>query len=172
VKDEMKPGRIVVESEPNVKTPQGGHSKKQFQSQIEARTNKGHHGNKGRMNYSEESIADFIDNKRFFERMAPHIEALQAGDIDVKEFITRASPSAAMQLAKLAFSSESEKTMLEALKYMLGIEGHVPTQRHEIGRIDPDTPKAAIISQIAGMNKEFAASGIEIVDDRDDSDED
>ena len=100
--------------------------------------------------------------------MAPHIEALNKGEIDVKQFISLANPAAAVQLAKLAFGAESEKTMLDALKHMLGIDGHVPTQKHEIGRLDPETPKSAILSQISGMKKELELAGIEIVDDRED----
>lgn len=161
--------RIVVEADNNVKTKQG-HSQKQYQSQTESRGNKGHYGNKGRLNYSEDSMADYLDNKRAYEKMAPFIEELMDGRMGVKDFITKMNPAAAVNLAKMALGSESEKIMLDAIKHMLGIDGHVPTQKHEIGRLDPETPKNAILSQISGMTKELAEAGIEIIDDREDED--
>jgi hypothetical protein len=52
------------------------------------------------------------------------------------------------------------------MKTMLALAGHTATQKHEItGRVDPATPKAALMAMIRGSAKDLAAEGIEIVDD-------
>lgn len=120
----------------------------------------------------EDALIEFIDFKRAIRHLAPIMEKLQKRKMSVRDAFEEISSAAFMETAKLMFSeSTSEKVKADLLKYVLGVSGHVPSQKIEVGRLDPSMPKEALISLIAGARKDLEKENIDIIDDREDEPE-
>lgn len=116
-------------------------------------------------NEIEDSLIDAIDIRKDIQEVAALLRDVSDKKMSLSTAFKSASPSMAKQLIKLAFGAVNEKNKLEAVKTLLALGGHQPTQKHEISRIDPDAPREAIMSMIRGSQKALADAGIEIVDD-------
>jgi hypothetical protein len=116
---------------------------------------------------AEDQMIDLIDLKRELRYLAPIYEKLSKGQIDVQGAINKSSKIAWAKVMQLLLFSNSEKVQADVAKHMLALAGHSPTQKIELGRIDPETPKQALIAEITGATKELKDEGIEVVDDRD-----
>lgn len=116
---------------------------------------------------AEDKMIDLIDLKRELRYLAPIYEKLSKGQIDVQGAINKSSKIAWAKVMQLLLFSNSEKVQADVAKHMLALAGHSPTQKIELGRIDPETPKQALIAEITGATKELKDEGIEVVDDRD-----
>lgn len=129
-----------------------------------ARTN----SNKNRTieNYTEISLIQMIDMKRKFDQIGPILDKLNKGQLDVSGMFGAVSSKAAVELLRIALAGETEKNRLDAVKHLLALGGYSPAQKHEIARVDPSTPKEAILSLLAGMKGELEPEGLDIIDDR------
>lgn len=106
-----------------------------------------------------------IDSKRRLEKLAELLYKLDEGLIDVGGFASGVSKETIKNLLEIALEGESEKNRLDATKHLLGLAGHTVAQKHEVSRVDPNTPKESLIAMIKGSDKDLAKAGIEIVDD-------
>lgn len=125
----------------------------------------------GQARTKEEWLVEAMDNKGKLLKLADIFEKLSQNKIDIVTAFGSVSPAMFLEMTQIAVSGESEKNRLDAAKHLLALAGHTPTQRHEIGRLDPNTPKEALISLIAGAKKDLGDVGIEIVDDDEDQTE-
>lgn len=114
----------------------------------------------------EDALVNAIDMKRDIELVAKIFKKIDDGTIDVTGLFHGTSPVVAKKLLYIALNGESEKNRLDALKHLLALAGHSPAQKHEISRVDPSTPKEALLSLIAGQMRELKDEGIEVEDDR------
>ena len=119
-------------------------------------------------NWTEDAFIDAYDSKRQFDKLMPILEKLNKGQLDVSGMFGETSAHAAVELLRIALAGDSERNRLDAVKHLLALGGHNPSQKHEISRVDPDTPKAAILSMLEGMKKDLAEAGVEVIDDRED----
>ena len=116
-------------------------------------------------NRKEDSMIDAIDMRRNMQRLVPLLDKFGEGRLDIQGFLSGVSGHLLRELLVIAFSAESEKNKLDALKHLLGIAGHSPTQKHAIERLDPATPKEALLSMIRGSKRDLEDEGIEVVED-------
>jgi hypothetical protein len=114
----------------------------------------------------EDTVAEFLDTKRDLKDLYPILKKLTQGQIDVNTALQMTSPMAFMQAIKLMLLSQSDKVKSDLAKHLLALSGHTPTQKVELGRIDTDTPKQALLAMIKGSEKNLLEEGIEIIDDR------
>lgn len=117
-------------------------------------------------NYQEYEMVKMLDLQKEYHKILPILKRLDSGHLDVSGLFGEVSNSAALQLLNIALNGESEKNRLDAVKHLLALGGHSPAQKHEISRVDPNTPKEAILSLIAGMKGDLEREGLEVVDDR------
>jgi hypothetical protein len=122
-------------------------------------------------NGREDAMIAAIDLRRDIEKVAKIFERIDEGKIDVQGLFSGATPIIAKKLIYMALAGESEKNRLDASKHLLALAGHNPAQKHEISRIDPSTPKEALLAMIAGQAQELQDEGIDVVDDRGSGDE-
>ncbi len=115
----------------------------------------------------EDDMIAAIDFRKGVDKMRPLLEKLVEDKFDPTSFFGAVSKYAAAELSSIAFTGEKEKNRLDALKHLLSLGGHTPTQKHEIGRIDSSTEKEALMSIIRGAQKDLLTEGIEFVDDDD-----
>jgi len=147
--------------------------KESYQRQKQRNHVKNH---RGKQDYSltdaviEDNIIDAIDFRREFSQMKNILEKLAVDKTDPLTFCSEMSKFALMQLSSIAFTGEKEKNRLDAQKHLLALAGLNPTQKHEVSRLDPETPKSALMSIVRGSMKDLEAEGIEIVDDSKDYD--
>jgi hypothetical protein len=116
----------------------------------------------------EEDLVGAIDDLRAIQRLAPTILKLTKRKISLEQAMRETAPEALLMLMKLAFSEGSDKVKADVLKHMLALAGHSPAQKHQIERVDPNTPKDSLIAMIAGASKDLEKEGFEVDDDRDD----
>ncbi len=121
-----------------------------------------------RKNEVEDSMIEMIDDKAMLKRLAPILHKLDQGKMDVTTAIQKASKLAFMKGLKMMMLSSSDKVVADLAKHFLALAGHTPTQKLELGRIDPDTPREALMSMISGSTKDLKDEGIEVIDDRQD----
>lgn len=119
-------------------------------------------------NQVEDMMIDLIDNKAALKKILPILERLDAGKMDVTTALQKASKLAFAEGLKLLFLSQSDKVKADLAKHFLALAGHTPTQKLELGRMDPETPKSALLAQLAGSKKDLEQAGIEVIDDRSD----
>jgi len=119
------------------------------------------------MHDKEDSMIDAIDMRRNMEKLIPLLDKFGQGKLDVRGFLGGVEGHLLRELLLIAFSGDSEKNKLDALKHLLGIAGHSPTQKHEIGRLDPQTPKEALLAMIRGSKRDLEDEGIRVVEDDD-----
>lgn len=119
----------------------------------------------------EDAMIDAIDMRRNMEKLVPLLDKFGEGKIDVQGFLNGVSGHMTREMLTIAMSGDSEKNRLDALKHLLGIAGHSPTQKHEIGRIDPSTPKEALLAIIRGSKRDLEDEGIEVTGDEPDKPE-
>jgi hypothetical protein len=120
---------------------------------------------------TEHRLAASLDIKLNVEKLIPILERLDCGKIDVRGLFDAVSNEAALSLLKIALDGDNEKNKLDATKHLLALAGHNPAQKHEISRLDPNTPKEALLAMISGSKKDLEKAGIELVDDRDDAED-
>jgi hypothetical protein len=125
-------------------------------------------GRRKSVNHKEDSMLDAIDLRRDLAKLVPIFEKLDTGAYDIGQALSSLSGPALKQLTMLAFAGESEKTVLEATKHVLGLAGFTPVQKHAVASFDANTSKEQLLSIIAGSKKDLEDEGIEIVDDRED----
>lgn len=118
----------------------------------------------------EDDMIAAIDFRKEIQGLKPILEKLVQDKYDPASFFSEVSKYAAAQLASVAFTGEKEKNRLDAIKHILALGGHNPTHKHEVSRLDPETPKSALMSIVRGSMKDLQAEGIEIVDDSKDYD--
>lgn len=116
----------------------------------------------------EEELVSAIDDLRALRSLAPMAIKLLAGKLSVAQALNKVGPESLVTLMKLAFSeSTSEKVRADVLKHMLALNGHSPTQKHQIERlVDENTSKEALLAIISGAAKDLKSSGLELIDDR------
>lgn len=124
-----------------------------------------------RKNEVEDTMIDMIDDKAMLKRLAPIIHKLDEGKMDVTTAIQKASKLAFMKGLRMMMMSSSDKVVADLAKHFLALAGHTPTQKIELGRIDPETPREALVSMISGASKDLKEEGIEVIDDRQDKPE-
>lgn len=117
---------------------------------------------------AEDDVIAAIDDLNALRRLAPTILKLTTKKISLEQAIRDTSSDSFIMLLKLAFSEGSDKVKADVLKHLLALAGHSPAQKHQIERLDSNTPKEALLAMISGATSELAKEGIEIDDDRDD----
>lgn len=113
----------------------------------------------------ENALIEAIDSKRDLALVAEIFREVKAGNKSLQTAFKEMSPAMAAKLLVIASRGENEKNRLDAIKTLLALGGHQPSQKHEISRVDPEAPKAALISMLRGSMKDLQAEGIEVVDD-------
>jgi hypothetical protein len=116
----------------------------------------------------EDAMVNALDELEALKRVMPIVAKIAKKKIPLEQAFKEVSGDAFIMLLKLAFSEENSKVQADVLKHIMALAGFNPAQKHEISKVDPDTPKEALINLIAGAQKDLAAENIEIVDDRDD----
>lgn len=124
-----------------------------------------------RAGQKEDELINAIDDLEALKRLAPTVLKLTKKKISLEQAIRDVSPDAFIMLMKLGFSEGSDKVKADVLKHMLGLAGFSPAQKHQIERLDSNTPKEALLAMISGATSDLAKEGIEVEDDRDDDDE-
>lgn len=169
----------MSEEKPKRKKPPANYSARKWQNQANApdRWTLGRPASKslsGQIldNNAEHRMARALDIKLHAEKIAGILEKLESGKLDAQGLFEGVSNQVAVNLLQIAVSGDNEKNRLDATKHLLALAGHNPAQKHQFERIDPNTPKEALISMIAGSKKDLSQSGIEIIDDRDDDEDD
>lgn len=120
-------------------------------------------------NHREDALINAIDMKANITKVASMFERIGNGKLDMNGAITEMSMDALKELSKFMYSENvTEKTKLDAVKYLLGIAGYVPVQKHAVASVDASTSKEQLLSIIAGSSRTLDNEGIEIIDDRDD----
>lgn len=152
-----KDSKVYAYEKPQGASRRNGREQKNFRHEI--------------ANSKEDSLIEAIDLRRDIAKLVPFLEKLDKGALDVRGFVDGISPQLLKQMLLVAFNGESEKNRLDSLKHLLGIAGHSPTQKHEIGRLDPETPKQALISMLRGAKRDLQDEGIEVVEDDSDKPE-
>lgn len=118
----------------------------------------------------EDKMISMLDQKNALLKLAPILKRLDKGTLDVQGAVEELAPRVLMEQMKILYSDHTtDKVKLDAIKHLLGVAGFAPSQKHEIGRLDPSTPRSSILSILEGAGKDLSAAGIEIVDDDDDS---
>lgn len=120
----------------------------------------------------EDQLINALDDLEAIKRLAPTVMKLTKRKITLEQAIRETSPDAFMMLLKLGFSEGSDKVKADVLKHMLALAGFSPAQKHQIERVDPNTPKEALLAMITGASSDLAKEGIMVEDDRDDDDDD
>jgi hypothetical protein len=171
-------GASVSEEKPKRKKPPANYSARKWQNQENApdRWTLGRPASKSLSsqildNNAEQRMIRALDMKMHADKLVGILEKLDSGKLDVHGLFEGVSNQAAINLLSIAIGGDNERNRLDATKHLLALAGHNPAQKHQIERVDPNTPKEALLSMIAGSKKDLDRSGIEIVDDRD-SDED
>lgn len=116
-------------------------------------------------NSKEDAIIGAIDLKRNIERYTKAVEDLRSGKKDVPQVIGEFSPDALFTLVEI-LSQGSEKAKLAAAQDLLDRAGYSKVQKHALATVDANQSKEALLSLLMGANKDLAAEGIEIEDDR------
>jgi hypothetical protein len=119
----------------------------------------------GDFNAYENNLVNSLDCWRDIQKMTKLLTQMDKGEIDLQSFFQGFSTEAAKTLILTAISGENEKNQLEAAKHLLALSGHAPSQKLQVERIDPDTPKQALISMLMGSRDALADEGIIIEDD-------
>lgn len=115
----------------------------------------------------EDELIDALDSLALLRRLEPTIRKLNSKKIDVSRAAMEVSGEALLVGLKLLFSeATSEKVRADLLKHVLGIGGFSPTAKIGIERIDPSTPKEALLSMIAGASEDLKTAGFEVIDER------
>lgn len=119
------------------------------------------------MKAKEEELIDAMDQIKAMRRMGPLVKKLLSKKIPLEQAFKENSTESFLMLMKMAFSeSTSEKVKADILKHFLALAGHNPAQKNQIERVDPNTPKEALLAMLSGAGKDLAGEGIEVVDDR------
>jgi hypothetical protein len=119
------------------------------------------------MKAKEEELIDAMDQIKAMRRMGPLVKKLLNKKVSLEQAFKENSTESFLMLMKMAFSdATSEKVKADILKHFLALAGHNPAQRHQIERVDPNTPKEALLAMLSGAGKDLAGEGIEVVDDR------
>lgn len=124
-----------------------------------------------RAGQKEDELINALDDLEAIKRLAPTILKLTKKKITLEQAIRETSSDAFMMLMKLGFSEGSDKVKADVLKHLLALAGFSPAQKHQIERLDSNTPKEALIAMISGAAGELEKEGIEVDDDRDEKDE-
>lgn len=111
---------------------------------------------------------ELVDNVSALRKAVPKLDAYLEGKIPADVAFAALGPAAIQTLTKIMAYGESEKNQMDAAKHILALAGFTPSQKHEISRVDANTPKEALVSLIMGNKKGLEAAGIEVVDDDDD----
>jgi hypothetical protein len=109
-----------------------------------------------------------MDDLAAMKRLAPTILKLVNKKITLTQAIQDTSSESLIMLMKLAFSEGSDKVKADVLKHLLALAGHSPAQKHQIERVDVNTPKEALLAMINGASADLQKEGIELDDDRED----
>lgn len=118
-------------------------------------------------NHREAQLADALDMKRNLDKIIKIFDKLDKGKIDTQGAIQEISLDAIRQLTYFLYNDRSsEKTKLDAAKYIMGVAGMVPVQKHAVASVDASASKEQLLSLIAGNSGVLKEEGIEIVDDR------
>jgi hypothetical protein len=120
-----------------------------------------------RADAKEDELINALDDLAAIKRLAPTILKLTKKKITLEQAIRETSSDAFMMLMKLGFSEGSDKVKADVLKHLLALAGHSPAQKHQIERVDSNTPKEALLAMITGASSDLEKEGIEIEDDRD-----
>lgn len=115
--------------------------------------------------HMEVRLVELVDNVKALRKFVPKLDEYLAGKIPADVAFASLGPAALQTLARIMAYGESEKNQMDAAKHLLGLAGYTPSQKHEISRVDANTPKEALVSLILGNKKTLEASGIEIVED-------
>lgn len=130
-----------------------------------------HTDGKHAVNSREDSMIEMIDLKKQITTLLTIFERLDKGHIDTQQAIGELSGPALKKMVMHAFSEASQqKVSLDAIKQLLGMAGFTPVNKHVVGSVSADQSKEALLSLIAGSAKQLKQDGIEILDDREDSD--
>lgn len=118
-------------------------------------------------NGKEDRLVRALDMKRTIEKFNDLVEKSQNGQIDVGGFFAGVAPDAAMELAHIALSPDSnEKTRLAAITELLDRAGYSKVSKHAIiGQIDSTSSKRELLASIMGAVDGNKDLDIEIVDD-------
>lgn len=114
----------------------------------------------------EEKMIEAIDDLRAMKRLAPTVLKLLSGKIPLERAIKESSNETFLMLMKMAFTEGNPKVKSNILMHMLALAGYSATQKHQIERVDPDTPRDALLSIIAGAREDLIKEGIEMADSR------
>ncbi len=115
----------------------------------------------------EDELIQAIDDLKAMRRLAPTISKLLSKKIPLETAIKETSHETFMMLMKMAFTEANPKVKSQVLMHMLSLAGFSATQKHQVERIDPATPRDALLSMIAGAKSDLEAEGIDITDNRD-----
>ncbi len=116
--------------------------------------------------HQEEKMIEAIDDLRAMKRLAPTVMKLLKKKIPLDQAIKETSSETFLMLMKMAFTEGNPKVKSNVLMHMLSLAGYSATQKHQIERIDPDSPREALLSMIAGAKDDLSKEGIEVVDNR------
>lgn len=140
-----------------------GPNKKVYQGQNDSRATKTTQRYKD--DY-EDRMLSMLDQKNALLKLAPILKRLDKGTLDVQGAIDELAPNILIEQMKILYSTDTaDKVKLDAIKHLLGVAGYSPSQKHEISRVDPSTPRESILSILRGSTKDWAQADIEIVDD-------
>ncbi len=145
-------------------------SKQAYENKMHTRNHRGKQDHYLTDSTIEDDMIAAVDFRKEMGTMRTILAKLVEDKYDPTSFFQGISKYAAAELASVAFTGEKEKNRLDALKHLLSLGGHTATQKHEISRMDPATPKEALLAHIMGGRKDLAEEGIEIVDDSEDYD--
>lgn len=108
-----------------------------------------------------------IDMRRQLEKIAPILEKLEKGLIDLPQAFQQTSGMAFMRLLEFITNRDtSEKVAADASKHLLALAGFTAIQKHAIATVDAGQSKDALLALIAGSKDALLEEGIEIEDDR------
>ncbi len=118
----------------------------------------------------EHRLVELVDTVSALRKAVPKLQDYLDGKVTAETAFSALGPAALYELARVMAHGESEKNKMDAAKHILGLAGFTPSQKHEISRVDANTPKEALVSLIMGNKKALDAAGIEVIEDDEDTD--